>query len=77
MNNLTDTFQLNNGYEIPCVGFGTWQTPDGDTAVLTVSEAIKAGYRHIDTAACYGNEVGVGKGIKTSGVERKDLFVTS
>lgn len=77
MNNLTDTFKLNNGYEIPCVGFGTWQTPDGDTAVLAVSEAIKAGYRHIDTAACYDNEVGVGKGIKTSGVERKDLFVTS
>ena len=77
MNKLTDTFKLNNGYEIPCVGFGTWQTPDGDTAVLAVSEAIKAGYRHIDTAACYGNEVGVGKGIKTSGVERKELFVTS
>ena len=77
MNKLTDTFKLNNGYEIPCVGFGTWQTPDGDTAVLAVSEAIKAGYRHIDTAACYGNEVGVGKGIKTSGVKRKELFVTS
>lgn len=44
---------------------------------MAVSEAIKAGYRHIDTAACYGNEVGVGRGIKKSGIEREKLFVTS
>ena len=73
---MTDTFKLNNGYEIPCVGFGTWQTPDGDTAIKAVSEAIRAGYCHIDTAACYGNETSVGKGIKVSGVERSRLFVT-
>lgn len=77
MKSLHDTFKLNNGYEIPCVGFGTWQTPDGETAVMAVSEAIKAGYRHIDTAACYENEVGVGQGIKASGIEREKLFVTS
>lgn len=77
MNKLTDVFALNNGYEIPCVGFGTWQTPDGDTAVMAVREAIKAGYRHIDTAAVYGNECGVGQGIKMSGIDRKKLFVTS
>lgn len=77
MKSLNDTFRLNNGYEIPCVGFGTWQTPDGDTAVMAVSEAIKTGYRHIDTAACYGNEVSVGQGIKKSGIEREKLFVTS
>ncbi|CVI65269.1 Glyoxal reductase [Clostridiales bacterium CHKCI001] len=77
MKSLNDTFHLNNGYEIPCVGFGTWQTPDGETAVMAVSEAIRAGYRHIDTAACYGNEVGVGQGIKKSGIEREKLFVTS
>ena len=77
MKSLNDTFHLNNGYEIPCVGFGTWQTPDGDTAVMAVSEAIKTGYRHIDTAACYGNEVSVGQGIKKSGIEREKLFVTS
>lgn len=77
MRKISDTFKLENGYEIPCVGFGTWQTPDGETAVNAVSEAIRAGYRHIDTAACYGNEVSVGKGIKVSGAEREDLFVTS
>lgn len=64
MKKMTDTFKLNNGYEIPCVGFGTWQTPDGDTAIKAVSEAIRAGYCHIDTAACYGNETSVGKGLK-------------
>lgn len=64
MKSSYDTFRLNNGYEIPCVGFGTWQTPDGETAEMAVSEAIKAGYRHIDTAACYGNEAGVGREIK-------------
>ncbi len=77
MKTLYDTFRLRNGVEIPCIGFGTWQTPDGDTAVMAVSEAIRAGYRHIDTAACYGNEVGVGRGIKASGLEREKLFVTS
>lgn len=61
---------------MPCVGFGTWQTPDDDAA-RAVSDAIKAGYRHIDTAACYENEVGVGSGIKQSGIEREKLFVTS
>lgn len=76
MKKMADTFKLNNGYEIPCVGFGTWQTPDGDTAIKAVSEAIRAGYCHIDSAACYGNETSVGKGIKVSGVERSRLFVT-
>ena len=50
MQKLTDTFKLSNDYEIPCVGFGTWQTPNGDIAVSAVSSAIAAGYRHIDTA---------------------------
>lgn len=77
MKTLNDIFELNNGYKIPCIGFGTWQTPDGETAVMAVSEAIKAGYRHIDTAACYENEVGVGQGIRASGIEREKLFVTS
>ena len=77
MKGLTDTFALHNGYKIPCVGFGTWQTPDGETAVQAVKSAIKNGYRHIDTAAVYQNEVGVGQGIIASGVDRKELFVTS
>lgn len=68
MRKISDTLKLENGYEILCVGFSTWQTPDRETAVNAVSEAIRAGYRHIDTAACYGNEVSVGKGIKAIGV---------
>ena len=71
------TMKLSNGIEIPSVGYGTWQTPDGDVAVTGVKEAIAAGYGHIDTAAVYGNEVSVGKAIAESGIDRKDLFVTS
>lgn len=74
---LTDTYKLANGVEIPVVGFGTWQTPDGDVAEASVFAAIKAGYRHIDTAAAYKNEESVGRGIKKSGVPREELFVTT
>lgn len=74
---LTDTYTLSNGVEIPIVGFGTWQTPDGDVARESVLTALKAGYRHIDTAAAYENEEGVGQGIKESGVKRSDLFLTT
>jgi diketogulonate reductase-like aldo/keto reductase len=77
MKSLTDSFKLSNGVEIPCVGFGTWQTPDGDVAVASVKEAIAAGYRHIDTAAIYGNEESVGKAVKQSGLPRKELFIAS
>ncbi|WP_038374935.1 aldo/keto reductase [Brachyspira alvinipulli] len=74
---LNDTFTLNNGYKIPCIGFGTWQTPDGDTAVNAVKDAVKLGYKHIDTAAIYGNEVSIGKAIKESSINRNELFITS
>ena len=77
MNHQTDTYKLSNGVGIPCIGFGTWQTPDGDVAVRSVAAAIEAGYRHIDTAQVYGNEESVGKGIRESGIDRKDLFVTT
>lgn len=77
MNRQTDTYKLSNGVGIPCIGFGTWQTPDGDVAVRSVAAAIEAGYRHIDTAQAYGNEESVGKGIRESGINRKDLFVTT
>ena len=77
MKTLTDTFKLHNGTEIPGVGFGTWQTPDGETAVNAVKKAIESGYRHIDTAAAYKNEGSVGQAIRESGVDRKDLFITS
>lgn len=76
-NSLKDTFTLNNGYKIPCIGFGTWQTPNGETAVNSVIEAIKSGYKHIDTAAIYGNEKSIGKAIKESGINRNELFITS
>jgi diketogulonate reductase-like aldo/keto reductase len=72
-----DTFTLNNGIDIPCIGFGTWQTPDGKTAVDSVKYAIETGYRHIDTAAIYGNEKSVGQGIQESGINRKELFITT
>ncbi|MCC8037601.1 MAG: aldo/keto reductase [Bacteroidales bacterium] len=70
-------YKLNNGVLIPCVGFGTWQTPDGETAVKAVECALADGYRHIDTAAVYGNEVSVGRGIAQSGVPRCEIFLTS
>ena len=77
MNKLTDAFVLSNGLSIPCVGFGTWQTPDGEIAANSVKCAIQSGYRHIDAAAIYGNEVSVGQGIAESGVPREELFITS
>jgi diketogulonate reductase-like aldo/keto reductase len=77
LKSLTDAFTLNNGVEIPCIGFGTWQTPDGEVAVSSVKEALKVGYRHIDTAAGYGNEESVGRAVKESGIPRKELFITS
>ena len=55
MKSLTDCYKLANGVEIPCIGFGTWQTPDGDVCVSSVKAAIAAGYRHIDTAEMYGD----------------------
>ncbi len=77
MNTLTDSYTLANSVEIPCVGFGTWQTPDGETTVQSVLEALAAGYRHVDTAAVYDNEKGVGDAVKQSGVGREGLFITS
>ena len=72
-----NTYTLHNQVEIPCVGFGTWQVPDGETAANAVMHAIEAGYTHIDTAIAYHNEIGVGAGIRMSGVAREKLFVTS
>lgn len=74
---IEDTYTLNNGVEIPIIGFGTWQTPDGDIAKHAVEVALNAGYRHIDTAAAYGNEKSVGQAIKKSGINRHDLFITT
>lgn len=74
---LDDTYTLNNGVKIPVVGFGTWQTPDGEVAEKSVLAALNSGYRHIDTAAAYGNEESVGRAIKKSGIRRDELFVTT
>ncbi len=74
---VNDVFTLSNGVEIPIIGFGTWQTPDGEVAVSSVLTALEAGYRHIDTAQIYGNEESVGKAIKESGIPRNELFITT
>jgi diketogulonate reductase-like aldo/keto reductase len=74
---LTDTYSLSNGVKIPKVGFGTWQSPDGDVAYEAVKTALEVGYRHIDTAQTYGNEKSIGQAIKDSGIPREELFVTT
>lgn len=77
IHSFNDTYELNNGVKIPVIGLGTWQTPDGEVAKNTVKDALDLGYRLIDTAAAYGNEESIGQGIKQSGVNRHDLFVTT
>ena len=68
--------ELNNGKIIPSIGFGTWKLKNNEETVEIIKEAIKYGYRHIDTAFAYGNEETIGKGIKESNIDRKDLFIT-
>ncbi len=77
MTKLTDTTTLNNGVKMPWLGLGVWQVDEGREVEHAVSAALRAGYRSIDTAAAYGNEVGVGKAIAASGVPREELFVTT
>ena len=77
MNMKTNCFTLKNKVEIPSLGFGTWLIENGDEAVRIVSAALECGYRHIDTAAAYGNEESVGKAVRESGIERSEIFVTS
>ncbi|MBQ6421870.1 MAG: aldo/keto reductase [Clostridia bacterium] len=74
---MTDPVRLANGVEIPCIGYGTWQTPTGGMTRDCVKAAIAAGYRHIDTAFIYGNEDEVGDGVRAAGIDRHDLFITS
>ena len=75
---MTDQLSItfNDGRSIPQVGLGVWQTPN-DVAVDAVRTALAAGYRHIDTAAGYQNEEGVGKGLKASGLAREEVFITT
>jgi diketogulonate reductase-like aldo/keto reductase len=78
MANVTDVpvVTLNNGVEIPQLGFGTWQIPAEDAQGI-VEHALATGYRHVDTAAAYQNEAEVGKALKASGIARDELFVTT
>jgi diketogulonate reductase-like aldo/keto reductase len=73
---LEENFTLANGVEIPKLGLGTWLISDADV-VPAVKDAVKIGYRHIDTAQAYQNERGVGEGIRASGVKREDIFLTT
>ena len=71
------TVKLNNGVEIPILGFGVFQITDLTECERSVVDAIQIGYRHIDTAASYMNEEAVGRGVKRSGVKREELFITT
>lgn len=71
-----ETFTLKNGVKIPKLALGTWKIPDNEVAA-PVKNALKMGYRHIDTAQAYHNEKGVGQGIKDSGISRDQIFVNS
>jgi methylglyoxal/glyoxal reductase len=77
MNNLLSTTTLYNGVNMPWFGLGVFKVEEGPELVNAVKTAIQHGYRSIDTAAIYGNEEGVGQGIRESGISREDLFVTS
>src|SRR5687768_11096094 len=74
--NAIPTVTLNNGVEMPILGFGVFQIPAEDTE-QAVTDALAAGYRHIDTAAAYGNEEAVGRAVAASGIAREDIFVTT
>lgn len=71
------TIELNDGNKIPIIGFGVFQIPNDGSTKKAVLEALKAGYRHIDTAAAYFNEAEVGEAIRESGIPREEIFVTS
>ncbi|MDV8147621.1 aldo/keto reductase [Arthrobacter sp. B10-11] len=73
---LSPVIELNDGHRIPQIGLGTWPLDDQQVAAA-VAEAVEAGYRHIDTAVKYGNETGVGNGIRSSGLDRSELFITT
>lgn len=72
-----NTLRMSNGVEIPQIGFGTWQIPSGIVTRQSVAFALEAGYRHIDTAAAYQNEAGVGQAITDSGLDRSEIFITT
>ena len=76
MSIFDETLTMNNGLKIPKMALGVWEIPDSETP-KAVEEAIKIGYRHIDTAQAYGNEHGVGEGVRNSGIARDQIFINS
>ncbi|TDU82404.1 diketogulonate reductase-like aldo/keto reductase [Kribbella voronezhensis] len=76
-NDAQPTLKLVNGGEIPALGLGVWQVPDGPTCERAVEAALETGYRLIDTAQAYGNEASVGRAIRSSGVPREEIFLTT
>jgi diketogulonate reductase-like aldo/keto reductase len=77
LKNIKDCTTLHNGIKMPWIGLGVWQANDGEEVEFAVKTALDLGYRSIDTAAAYGNEVGVGNAIKQSSVPREEIFVTT
>jgi diketogulonate reductase-like aldo/keto reductase len=77
MSVLTETYTLSNGDRIPKIGFGTWLLKEGDECYHAVADALRLGYRHIDTARAYHNEASVGRAVRDSGIAREDIYVTS
>ena len=74
---IRGSFKLNNGIDIPYFGIGTWQSKNNEEVINSVLWSLEHGYRHIDTAAIYRNEEGVGIAMQKSGIERSDIFLTS
>src|SRR5829696_6521937 len=77
MSVLTETFALSNGDQIPKIGFGTWLIKEGEECYNAVADALRVGYRHIDTARAYYNEASVGRAVRDSGIPREEIYVTS
>src|SRR3982074_506630 len=75
--NVAPTRVLADGHQIPVLGLGVWQVPNGSTTVKAVRWALELGYRHVDTAQVYGNEESVGRALHESGVPRNQVFITT
>ena len=75
--NINTTVTLNNGVNIPIIGLGVFQSPAGEVTKQAILDSLEAGYRHIDTARIYGNEVDVGKAVAESRLQREDIFITT
>jgi diketogulonate reductase-like aldo/keto reductase len=76
MNKISQTIKLNSGHNIPRIGLGTWKIKNDEVEGVVIN-ALQLGYHHLDTAKVYGNEIGVGRGIKLSHIPRKQIFVTT